>query len=356
MSESRALPFLSALLASALLVSGTLLILQATVKWGAPNIEVEDPVAPRAGSGSLSTRVTSGAPSWQEQEKPSLHSIASPPATAAEPDYTGSAPDEPEAVAYPSVGNAIVMPSSEDGTAPSDTGPPAIAAEPEGGPAFANASPDLNPDSTRVSESPPDKSAPDQVVDEAASTQIPEESASDQAEEEIASREEAPVEPVSEGVNDHLATEDEAQKTGPTVPLPQRRPVQTAASVSEPVARSDRREYAKPPSKPLRKAMTLAPNKLAATPPQQAKRPNTTSYNSKVWSAIARHKPRAGRRGATSVTFGIGAKGELRFVRVSGSSGNPKLDQLALATVRNTAPFPSPPKGAQSYTIRIHFR
>jgi len=194
------------------------------------------------------------------------------------------------------------------------------------------------------------------VVDEADSPQIPEDSASDQAEEEIASREKAPVEPVSESVSHHLATEEATQKAGPTVPLPQRRRVQSAAPASEPVARSDQRDYASPPSKPLRKAMTLAPNELAAKPPQQAKRPNTTSYNSKVWSALARHKPKAGRRGSTRVTFGIGAKGQLRFVRVSGSSGNPKLDQLALATVRNAAPFPSPPKGAQSFTIRIHFR
>jgi protein TonB len=337
-------------------MSGTLLLLQATVKWGAPNIEVEDPVALRAGSGSLSTRVASGAPSRQEQNKPSLHAIASPPAVAAEPDDTGSAPDEPEAVAYPSAGNATAMPSSEDGTAPapSDTAPPAITAEPEGGPAFANASSDLTPDGTLVSASPPGKSAPDQVVDEADSPQIPEDSASDQAEEEIASREEAPVEPVSEGVNGHAATEEETQKAAP--PLPRRRPVQSAAPASEPVARSARRDYASPPNKPRWKAMTLAPNELATKPPQQAKRPNTTSYNAKVWSALARHKPRAGRRGSASVTFGIGAKGELRFVRVSGSSGNPKLDRLALATVRNAAPFPSPPKGAQSFTIRIHFR
>jgi protein TonB len=358
MSKSPASLFLTAFFASALVVSGTLLLLQATVKWGAPNIEVEDPIIARAGSGSLSARVASGVPSRQEQERPSLSSIASPPATAAQPDYTGSVPDEPEAVVYPSAGNEIAMPSSEHGRvpAPSDTGPPDIAAEPEGGPASVNASPDLTPDSTLVSESPPDRSAPVQVVDEAVSTQIPEDSASDQAEEEIASREEAPVEPISEGVSDHLATEEEAQNAGPTVPLPQRRPVQSAAPASEPVARSGQRDYASLPSKPLRKAMTLAPNKLAATPPRQAKRPNTTSYNSKVWSALARHKPRTGRRGSTSVTFGIGAKGELRFARVSGSSGNPKLDQLALATVRNAAPFPSPPKGAQSYTIRIHFR
>jgi protein TonB len=345
-------------------MSGTLLLLQATVNWGAPNIEVGDPVAARAGAGSLSTRVTLGVPSWQEQEEPSLHSIASSPAksapdqVAAEPDDTGTAPDEPGAAASSSARKAIAIPSSEDGTAPapSDTGPPTMAAEPEGEPAFANASPDLNPDIALVSASPPGKSAPDQMVDEAASPRIPEVSAADQAEEEIASREDAPVEPVSEGVNDRLATEEEAQKTGPAVPLPRRRPVPSVASASEPDARSDRRDYVSPPSKPLWKAMTLAPNELAATPPRQAKRPNTSSYNSKIWSALARHKPRAGRRGSTSVTFGIGAKGELRFVRVSGSSGNPKLDRLALATVRNAAPFPSPPKGAQSYTIRIHFR
>jgi protein TonB len=43
------------------------------------------------------------------------------------------------------------------------------------------------------------------------------------------------------------------------------------------------------------------------------------------------------------VTFAVGPAGALRFVRVSQSSGNAWLDQLALATVRNAAPFPPPP-------------
>jgi hypothetical protein len=40
------------------------------------------------------------------------------------------------------------------------------------------------------------------------------------------------------------------------------------------------------------------------------------------------------------------------------SSGSARLDQLALATVRNAAPFPSPPvlkDGPAAYTIRIDF-
>jgi protein TonB len=113
---------------------------------------------------------------------------------------------------------------------------------------------------------------------------------------------------------------------------------------------------AEPKKAERKKAEPEKPKPAARRTRVQRKLVQNPSYNSKVWSALARHKPRAGRHGSTSVTFGIGAKGELRFVRVSGSSGNRKIDQLALATVRNAAPFPSPPNGAQSYTIRIRFR
>jgi protein TonB len=85
-------------------------------------------------------------------------------------------------------------------------------------------------------------------------------------------------------------------------------------------------------------------------------RPSGTAYAAKVWSALARHKPRAGQRGSTSVSFAIGENGALRAVRVARSSGNARLDQLALSTVRNAAPFSPPPSGAVSYTIRIDFQ
>jgi len=73
----------------------------------------------------------------------------------------------------------------------------------------------------------------------------------------------------------------------------------------------------------------------------------------------AEEKPSAGQPGSTTVTFTIGAAGALSFVRVSQSSGNAGLDQLALATVRNAAPFPPPPvlkDGIGAYTIRIDLR
>jgi protein TonB len=54
--------------------------------------------------------------------------------------------------------------------------------------------------------------------------------------------------------------------------------------------------------------------------------------------------------------FSIGENGGLRGMRVGRSSGNTRLDQLALATVRNAAPYPPPPSGVASYTIRIDFQ
>ena len=85
-------------------------------------------------------------------------------------------------------------------------------------------------------------------------------------------------------------------------------------------------------------------------------KPSGGAYASQVWSALARHKPRAGQRGSTTVAFSIGENGALRGVRVGRSSGNTRIDQLALATVRNAAPFPAPPAGAASYSIRIDFQ
>ena len=90
----------------------------------------------------------------------------------------------------------------------------------------------------------------------------------------------------------------------------------------------------------------------------QPKRLGAGDYSSKIWSALACKKSIAGERGSTTVTFAIGPAGALRFVRVSQSSGNVRLDQLALATVRNAAPFPPPPvlrDGTAAYTIRIDF-
>ena len=87
---------------------------------------------------------------------------------------------------------------------------------------------------------------------------------------------------------------------------------------------------------------------------QPAARLNGQAYSSKVWAALARSKPRAGQNGSATVTFTIGFGGALSSVRIGKSSGNAKIDQLALATVRGAA-FPPPSSGPASFTIRIDF-
>jgi protein TonB len=128
---------------------------------------------------------------------------------------------------------------------------------------------------------------------------------------------------------------------------------------AKPVAYAAKKQEHRPPirqAKPRWKPMTLAPNETRARPSSKAKRLSAQSYNSRIWSAVARHKPRVGRRGSASVTFGVAASGRLGFVRVSRSSGDARLDQLAVATVRKAAPFPPPPAGLPSFTIRISFQ
>jgi periplasmic protein TonB len=125
-------------------------------------------------------------------------------------------------------------------------------------------------------------------------------------------------------------------------------------------SKPNRRETEKPQVALRWKPMGLAPaDKPSISLTQsQPKKADAGRYSTKIWSALARKKLNAGQRGSTTVTFAIGAGGALRFVRVSQSSGNARLDQLALATVRNAAPFPPPPQlkdGAAAYTIRIDF-
>jgi protein TonB len=111
---------------------------------------------------------------------------------------------------------------------------------------------------------------------------------------------------------------------------------------------------------PRWKPMALAPADKPSLSLMQSepKKPDARGYSANIWSTLARRKPNAGQLGSTTVTFAIGPAGALRFVRVSRSSGNARLDQLALATVRAGAPFPPPPvlkDGTAAYTIRIDF-
>jgi periplasmic protein TonB len=102
--------------------------------------------------------------------------------------------------------------------------------------------------------------------------------------------------------------------------------------------------------------MTVGASKDSANPAAKMSGVTPSAYCSKVWAALARHKPRLGQPGSTTVAFAIGSSGALRALRVSRSSGNAGLDRRALATVRQAAPFPPPPIAGVAYTIQIYFR
>lgn len=53
-------------------------------------------------------------------------------------------------------------------------------------------------------------------------------------------------------------------------------------------------------------------------------------------------------RGSALVAFVIGPGGRLATVRIARPSGQPALDQTALAHIRRAAPFPAPPPGAET--------
>jgi protein TonB len=183
-----------------------------------------------------------------------------------------------------------------------------------------------------------------------------------------------PDAPISGDAGASSATPEAEPTPGIAPPLPSRRPaaIRTAEIVvaqekatPRQSASVEQRNDEVPPQRwrpmALAPADTPTPPKLSPPAPKQASSGglSAAAHQSKVWSALARHKPRAGQRGSTTVTFAIGASGGLRGARIAKSSGNAKIDQMALATVRNAAPFPPPPSlksGAASYTIRIDFR
>jgi periplasmic protein TonB len=158
-----------------------------------------------------------------------------------------------------------------------------------------------------------------------------------------------------------VAVEPKPEKPSPQVPLPQRAPrAAKEKPAPQPATKSEQQEQQSAQAAQHRKPMGLAPADGPSIPLTQGqpKQLGAGDYSSKIWSALARKKPNAGERGSTTVTFAIGPAGALRFVRVSQSSGNVRLDQLALATVRNAAPFPPPPvlrDGTTAYTTRIDF-
>jgi protein TonB len=78
------------------------------------------------------------------------------------------------------------------------------------------------------------------------------------------------------------------------------------------------------------------------------------NYAAHVRARVAANKPSGGGlRGTAMVLFGLSKSGGLVFASVVRSSGNSTLDGLAVAAVRQSAPFPRPPDGATAAQLRF---
>jgi colicin import membrane protein len=94
----------------------------------------------------------------------------------------------------------------------------------------------------------------------------------------------------------------------------------------------------------------------AATGRVSASQGTVGYYSGTVNAWIARNRPpAAGARGRVVVELAVSTSGQLTFARIVSSSGNQSLDQIALAAVRRSSPFPQPPPGSTPAQLRFTF-
>ena len=154
----------------------------------------------------------------------------------------------------------------------------------------------------------------------------------------------------------------ESKKPLPRLTAPTRKPERltqhvTRAAPNPPLARR---------SATVRKYRTakqvvreLPTRRIAQYSPGPMKGSTLSAYDKKVWTTLARHRQKRISGGSAQVTFGVGPSGELVYARLSRSSGNSNVDQMAIATVRKSAPFPQPMAAhgsVQSFSVRIGSR
>jgi protein TonB len=410
MTENRFFRSLCTLIASAVLVGGSLILLTSTAPWTPrPQVEIElstPDSSPLVAQPSIefprvamdADQVRTNVPDEVEAD-PNI--TASTDDAAAEPETTQASAAEPETTQASAAQSETTQTSDASSTdaddaavtlgtpldteaddaSPEDVAPEGIAvtdaaSEPDGAPSEAAA-----PEPVSAPQAAPEPSRAEQKAEDA-SNQIgdllaglpPRAIASDasgaateQVAELLAATPPAPA-PVEEVARpEPVAAVPPAPKRKPAdepvaaqeavaaLPAPQEKPAKPKAP--KPAQRQElaRQEPTPPQAKGPWRPMGLAPADKPVPTQVPTARPSGTAYSSSVWSALGRHKPRAGQRGSATVVFAIGGNGALRGLKIGRSSGNARIDQLALTTVRSAAPFPPPPSGSASYTIRIDF-
>jgi protein TonB len=142
----------------------------------------------------------------------------------------------------------------------------------------------------------------------------------------------------------------------PTEAMPERQQAKVAED-KPPAKARQRSKLEKKAANPAPKGGTTSKSKAGkgtGSGRASASRGSILTYAALVRARVAANKPSgSGLRGTAVVAFGVTPSGDLRYARVVRSSGNAALDRLALAAVRRSAPFPTPPAGAASTQLRF---
>lgn len=87
------------------------------------------------------------------------------------------------------------------------------------------------------------------------------------------------------------------------------------------------------------------------------------AYGRKVFARIkarqsyVRELARDSIEGSVALAFAVDPRGRMRDERVTETSGNSRLDRIAIGQLREAAPFPPPPnRQARAFTIRLTYR
>jgi protein TonB len=319
-----AAPFLGALIGSLILVCCAVLFLLITSNWGREKDQTA--LLPEESDGAHRHAIDDWAAAPLPQ--PEAEAVAQEPAAAPDSSDAPSHPDRIAEGAEPS----IAPPQSGPARAPADAtasvmpaAPAADAAQQMDAKSLEAAGPDLDdtapaPDRALGAGEPP----AEKVAAEHGTTP------------DSAGATEAAPAPAAAA-----AASEDASAVSKDASTPK------DASAPKKMARNDSLEPASRPAKPRWKPMTVG------TPAASG-----GSYDQKVWAALAHHRPHVEQGGSAVVSFAVGPAGGLRGVRISRSSGNSRLDQMAVAAVRGAAPFPAPPlgSGTRTYSIQIFFR
>ncbi len=177
-----------------------------------------------------------------------------------------------------------------------------------------------------------------------------------------------PQETPPEAQTDELKPQEQQATLAETAAQPTEQPPEQAQpprpQVQAVQRAPERKRIAAPTDKNAaqKKQHTAAVASDAASGVGRGRSDNSANYNGIVAAHLARFKQypaaarSAGSQGVATVSFAIDGGGRVTSARLSGSSGNPAIDQEVVAMARRASPFPAPQDGkGRNFTVPVRF-